>query len=310
MYYPVLRGKQFELIALRELAPTVGSNHFCPIIEPVRDSFSPLINTIKTLNENDICPVIIINPSIGDFEGSDNTESIIPELTVNDGEPELRYIPCISTKNLTTEQVRGLVAEVQNFAVFIEEGLNRELVSILEDANLVISKTYQRRPFRGLNNIVIVDSNSFKKKKRNTDYPEQSFFSDAHTSFNEQRGVIGFGDYTITGEDFTESGGPAYVITIHLSYTNPAEFDDMYVRHFKSFDNQSPTQPGEKFGDALQHLIHFAEQHEEILYRTIGLQGYYSLSEAGHFPGLGQVKKLSIQHHIETLCRYLGEHHD
>jgi hypothetical protein len=30
------------------------------------------------------------------------------------------------------------------------------------------------------------------------------------------------------------------------------------------------------------------------------------LYEQGHFPGLGYVKKLSMNHHIETLARYFG----
>jgi hypothetical protein len=310
MYYPILRGKQFELIALRELAPILNPLHFSPIIEPVRNSFSPLINTIKTLNLNGITPVIIINPSMGDFDEQNCSETIAPNLLLVEGEPALRYIPCINTKNITTVQIEALIEETGDYAIFIEEGLNREHIPILSKADLVIAKTYQRRAFRGLENIVIIDANSFKKQKRNSDYKDESFFTDIHTSYSEHTGVIGFGDYTITGDDFTESGGPAYVVTIHLSYTKPEEFDDMYVRHFKSFDNSSPTQPGEKFGDALRKLISFADQNDEVLYSTIGLQGYYTLHQAGHFPGLGQVKKLSIQHHIETLCSFLGDENE
>ena len=244
---------------------------------------------------------------MGDFDEQNSSETITQDLLQGEGEQVLRYTPCINTKNITTAQIEALVEETGSYAIFIEEGLNKDHIPILSNADLVIAKTYQRRAFRGLENIVIIDANSFKKQKRNSDYKDESFFTDIHTSYSENIGVIGFGDYTITGDDFTESGGPAYVVTIHLSYTKPEEFDDMYVRHFKSFDNASPTQPGEKFGNALSKLINFADENNEVLYSTLGLQGYYALNQAGHFPGLGQVKKLSMQHHIETLCRFLGD---
>lgn len=34
MYHPYFRGKQFELITIREMAPLLAARHFVPIIEP------------------------------------------------------------------------------------------------------------------------------------------------------------------------------------------------------------------------------------------------------------------------------------
>ena len=43
MYYPYLRGKQFELIALREFAQQIQKEfHVCPIIEPVKSGLNSL----------------------------------------------------------------------------------------------------------------------------------------------------------------------------------------------------------------------------------------------------------------------------
>ena len=51
MYFPYLRGRQFELIALRELVEKgVLSNRITPIIEPVKLS-STLVKTIEALEE-------------------------------------------------------------------------------------------------------------------------------------------------------------------------------------------------------------------------------------------------------------------
>ena len=46
MYFPYLRGRQFELLALRELAnQKLLGEHIIPIIEPVKLS-STLVNTL------------------------------------------------------------------------------------------------------------------------------------------------------------------------------------------------------------------------------------------------------------------------
>jgi len=52
MYYPYFRGKQFELIMLRDNAEFLAKNNIHPIIEPVKDDFTALTRSIKALNEN------------------------------------------------------------------------------------------------------------------------------------------------------------------------------------------------------------------------------------------------------------------
>ena len=61
MYYPILRGKLNELLALRELAQ-LELQKFIPVIEPVKNDIKALVKTIQTLNSNAIEPYIIINP--------------------------------------------------------------------------------------------------------------------------------------------------------------------------------------------------------------------------------------------------------
>lgn len=69
MYQPYLRGKQFELIGIRELIPDVlfpQRDKVSPIIEPVRDS-STLKTTIAGLAASDINFTVIANPQVGTF---------------------------------------------------------------------------------------------------------------------------------------------------------------------------------------------------------------------------------------------------
>ena len=51
MYFPILRGRQFELLALRELLNKgVLSNQVIPIIEPVKVS-TTFVKTIETFTK-------------------------------------------------------------------------------------------------------------------------------------------------------------------------------------------------------------------------------------------------------------------
>ena len=52
MYYPYLRGKQFELLALRELSKTGALpdyGHVCPIVEPLKDDASTNQNAFSAM---------------------------------------------------------------------------------------------------------------------------------------------------------------------------------------------------------------------------------------------------------------------
>jgi hypothetical protein len=40
---------------------------------------------------------------------------------------------------------------------------------------------------------------------------------------------------------------------------------------------------------------------------TQAVKEFRKLHKEGHFPGLGHVKKLSMNHHIDTLAHYFGK---
>ena len=77
MYFPYLRGRQYELIALRELLENnkLGSA-VIPIIEPVR--LSPtLVSTLEGFKDKRQKCSIVMNPGVGSFleEYSDFSKS-------------------------------------------------------------------------------------------------------------------------------------------------------------------------------------------------------------------------------------------
>src|SRR5579875_2041899 len=66
MYHPYFRGKQFELLTIRETAKVLAQTEFVPIIEPVKESLGGLQRTLKAVCETGGKAVVIVNPYHGD----------------------------------------------------------------------------------------------------------------------------------------------------------------------------------------------------------------------------------------------------
>jgi len=66
MYHPYLRGKQFELITIREMAPLMKQAGFRPIIEPVKESLSGLGRALDSVVQAKGRAILIVNPHHGD----------------------------------------------------------------------------------------------------------------------------------------------------------------------------------------------------------------------------------------------------
>lgn len=303
MYFPILKGKQNELIALRELSTIVDPQFFRPVIEPVRENISPLKRTIKDLAGNGITPLIVINPTLGDYRGG--VDPIISSLAEEEGD----YLPCVKIKS---PQDFTAIEIFQKFkgraAVLLESSVDKALVDIVNHSayTLVDPGRVSSIALAHLKNKVVY-GDSFKKESKNSDYAEDSLFSSLHVEYKHLDDTVGFGDFTILGEDYSESGGPAYVVAVHLSYINRDEYDAMHVRHFSSYDDRTPTNPGGKFMDALGKLVDYVAGNPGKFTRTTGLDEFFALHASKHYPGLGFVKKVSIKHHIETTCSYIRE---
>lgn len=67
MYFPILRGRQFELLALREcVSKGILSNQIIPIIEPVKVS-STYTKTLDSFIKADKPVAVIRNPQVGSW---------------------------------------------------------------------------------------------------------------------------------------------------------------------------------------------------------------------------------------------------
>lgn len=314
MYYPYLRGKQFELITIRDLANISLLKNTHPIIEPVRKDFRQLNRTIEALHKKRVGSTLIINPMHGGDKKA-NTEQILEEVINNSTLSAYLNMGIILEANSNIEQELEIVDQYNNYKFTIihygyPDGKNiaeliRKKKNISRNVFIErkIGKLYQMH-FQNHDTEKILIRDGFNIQRKNALYPLKEHFSDLHITYKMEN-MDGFGDFLIVGDEYSETGGPAYAVVIHLTYLNHDD-NDMFIYHFKSDQTDSPVDPGGKFLEALKKMIKEVKKSRSSIYKSNACIQFIQLNEKEHFPGLGMVKKLSMQHHIELIENYLS----
>ena len=306
MYYPYLRGKQNELILLKEQAEFISKSKIIPIIEPVKRNLSPLYRAIEQLDKYNAKYVMVVNPFFGDFK-EDN--SLLVEFL---SECKNIIIGIIITADSSMDYILNLLEKFKNFEIaLIHQGftngkeLSENIIHYNISKHIFVNteqnKLYQRHFKKSGDRILIRDS---FRKTTNAYYVKEEHFSDLHITYEEE-GMNGFGDFLIVGDEYSESGGPARAVAIHLTYLKHADEDNMYIKHYVSERVEGVSDPGGKFLEALEKLIDDISLYPTE-FDTEACKKYKELYEDEHFPGLGFVKKLSMQHHLEIIAKFLG----
>lgn len=309
MYHPYFRGKQFELITIREMAPLLAEKGFVPIIEPVRESLGGLERTLKAICDAGGRAIVIVNPYHGDHQ--ENGANITGLLQMDHIGNEAIVAGILLRPTMTVAQAIACYGDhADHHPVLVHAGFAapKDLAAALANdmagmTNVFVEeqdKLLYRKHFDKSTRILVRDG---FKRQRNADYPPVEEFSDLHITFKD-RGMDGFGDFLIVGDVYSEGGGPAYAVAIHLTFIDSDKDDVMYIYHFVSDTKDTPTDPAGKFGQALAKLIKKLDSGTSKLLETEAVQEFRELHAKGHFPGLGYVKKLSMKHHIETLAAY------
>lgn len=310
MYYPYFRGKQFELVALRESADLISAAQFVPIIEPVRESLNGLGRTLDRLVEAEAPTIVVINPLHGDHrENGDGIAAFLEDKYPDDSvvsrgvllQSEMSAedaVACVSDQSAHPgcSVIHAGFTEARSLAEGLRDAPDHARNIFIEDHTNML---YRRR-FGDSTRILIRDG---FERKRNADYGAVDNFSDLHITFRDM-GMDGYGDFLTVGDNYSEGGGPAYAVAIHLTYIDPDQDEAMFVYHFVSDSNDTPTDPAGKFAQALSKLIARLDQGDSKLFESTAITEFRELHDRGHFPGLGYVKKLSIKHHLETLADY------
>ena len=315
MYFPYVRGRQYELLALRELAANNLLGDFVtPIVEPVK--LSPtLINMMAEFIKVNHPISIIRNPVVGTFM-SDWRD-------VQEQSKEAGYKQRFSKQYENSAIIKSLIMQRNaksllefwdkigiNKADLLVINTDRDYLDLYESAfgtaipryTLMPDESVFRRKVR--HHKVMLDD-KFEKQDRNADYQdtEDEFFSDDHLYYKEE-GFVGFSDYSVVGNEYLEAGFAPYAVAIHIVYFAPDM--TLRVRHFVSDSNEDITNPALKFYEAVSKLAAWYNVDPHPVEMTLGLQTFLQHYEQQSYPGLGTVKKLSLMHHLELMGKYLS----
>lgn len=311
MYHPYFRGKQYELITIREMAEVMAAADFHPVIEPVRETLSGLHKALAAMVDAHGHAIVIVNPHHGELSGAGES---LTELLAEEFKDTRISAGILLKEGMNLSQVMEChEAHADHTPVFVHAGfadaksLANELGKPSRDQQHIFleercGKLYQKH-FAGTHRVLLRDG---FKKKRNADYEPIEPFSDLHATFKDE-GMDGFGDFLIVGDDYAEGGGPAYAVAIHLTFINADQDDTMQIYHFISETQDTPLDPAGKFAEALEKMINRLQTPDSHVFETEAVKEFRELHKQGHFPGLGYVKKLSMNHHIETMARYFSQ---
>lgn len=307
MYYPYLRGKQFELIALREFVTNNTLPYkICPIIEPVKSTFNSLKMAIDKFLSVDFKFALILNPQVGELVGKPGfIESSLTAVLAD----KSKWIPAFIIKRNNLSTITEYIKQCDYHNVMlICTNINSDsdelstLLSLPNVGSVVISGDDRgfKRAVERANKLRIRIDDKFIPEKRNSDYTDENKFSEEFKYYVGD-GYDGFSDFTLLSSDFIEGGRLPYAVAIHLTYKKTE--DQLWVKHFISDSNDDSSNVQGKFGEAVKKAVAFFTIETDPTCALLELSKYCT---DGQYPGLGVIKKISIKHHVELVNKILN----
>ena len=316
MYYPYLRGKQFELLALREFSREFENNHtIVPIIEPVKKQVNGLNAAALSMIENGMKFAVILNPSDGDYRHTGIDNDILMSLTALTDDRD-NWIPAYIYKhNGRTLLDHAKQNNLSNLMIIFPSGadvndeelmefLSKDEVAFVVSGNLSNNRSARGRLLR-LGKALISLEDRFNERPRNADYANEvdEIFSEDFAYYQDDK-LAGFADYTPMAKDFIEGGMLPYAIAIHLTYQKSD--DQIFVHHFVSDNNFDQSNIRGKFHEAAVKIAPFFNNNG--LFHTSAVDELIRRAESDDgYPGLGYIKKLSVKNHLELITHILSE---
>lgn len=308
MYFPLLRGKQYELVALKEFSDAnPDSQLICPIIEPVRVLPDALIRTAGVLSNNRIRYCVVLNPEKGDYALETNRFAIQDFLQL--------------FQDFTIKPIPAFIADGKSASVIqmIEHNNLSEVMVIYEDTfdmeNIdddalcnhssvsyvvcgpIDSRSNKRYLMRTDKHIIRLDDN-FVVRKPNTAY--RGIDEDPYTEepfYYRSENFYGFADYCVLPKAFIEGGTTPTAVAIHMTYKK--RNDAIWVRHFVSDEEYNNSNIRNKFEDAVNKLLTFYGNVPP----TDSVQ--WLIDNCNRYPGLGVLKKITMRNHLELVTNIL-----
>lgn len=310
MYYPYFRARQFELIALRELAEENETQGvITPILEPVKRKVKSLDLAYNIFLEHSQSVYLILNPKVGEVPGDNDYFAHY----LNSLENKTVYLGAFLYHN-NSEYINHCIHEynLSNCMIICSNDIQlnddfKRLVELPNISSITVEDPGRNRELsryiEGLNKSFIRLDDFFEKQIRNSDFLSitEHKFSEEHLYYKKEN-FSGFSDYTVLPNDYSDSGSSPRAVVINITYLN--EEQQIWIRHFTSITNDSIANVQGKFEEAAEKAVNYFRREGLTNSAIKELIDYY---ERQHYPGLGVVKKISMKNHLLTVGSYLKE---
>ena len=311
MYLPFLRGKLYELKAIKEfVGESYGRDygrHVMPIVEPVKKDLRPLVSCMEVMGGAKMPFAIVMNSRVGDFQRmSFDVESFVSNEKIKN----INWTPAFEVNgDANIERIEQQIADyafrdvmlIFFSTVDLDNVSIRRLVTSPAVKYVVAMNLTQRPPIitelKECGKELITLEDCFPEKTPNNAYRENidEFFSDTFSYYKTLFGMFGFSDYTALARNFREGGVLPQVVAIHITYQKSEKI--INVHHFLSESRNGSKNIREEFQEAKVKIAPFFR----------ACQSTFAVNELidSDYPGLGAIKKFSIKNHLELVSRIL-----
>lgn len=297
-YFPFIRGQRFDLTAMREILPHLGTPEFPStpifIIEPVKANLADLDRTIVDFEASSKGAriVLLVNPIVGEMPSLDDIVKIAnanPKTVIPAFSPGNRKHHGTSTDFITKIKSPdvALVHEFDDATAISDISMIRASKNVLFD--IETGKLGAKYSSHLLSPRVLIED-AFTNHPNNASFPADEVFTNRHLA--KPPSHLHFGDYTIMRRDFREGGGRANAIALHVGYHTPTE---IRMRHFVSDPSLISATQAVMYDDAINKLITFSTSPSAL--HTLGLKAF--LASKHRYPGLPKAKQFGVMHHLQ-----------
>lgn len=299
-YFPYLRGRMYDLLALKELVEQdqLGPD-IVPIIEPVRDS-KELQQTVAVFVKKQQPFSLIANPQVSVYGLNDTKLFPLPDLQqYSFFHPGAILAADFSSDFLQTNSQQESLLVVHNYELLKAY----QQTAVLKKVDKVLIPDVARmHQLVGTKAVSLTDPMTFVKHVADYAILDDEFFEPADW-YQQVDNFSGFGDYSMVGHVYFDKGMPSRAIALHLIYVTAD--GTLRVHHFVSDSNERMSGQKDKFFEALKKMVVWTDASIRGLNRTPALQTLLEYDQQTKFPGLGMVKKLSLMHHFQLMQRLL-----
>lgn len=298
IYYPYLRGRMYDLLALKEAcqAQELGEN-IVPIIEPVRDS-KELLQTVTALIQEEQPFGIVANPQVSVYGLNDTKLYPLPDLSeLNFFHPTAILAPYFSSDFIHTHGHQTSLLIARNYPILKACQNSRVLKNV---SGVLIPEEARIHQIVADKAVSLTDPLTFVPHVEDYAEIDDEFFQPA-SWYRQIDNYQGFADFSMVGGHYFDKGMPSRAIALHIIYVTAD--GSLRIHHFVSDSNETMRGQKEKFFEVLNKLVTWKNDNISGLNETPALDQLTEYVSQTKFPGLGMVKKLSLRHHFQLMHR-------